>query len=58
MIAQIAMGSLGVVVFPSSLDRSQRLAGATEDSSAEHFSPDRALKFSQHPFSQGKLVSV
>lgn len=58
VIAQSAMGSLGVVLFPSSLDRSQRLAGATEDSSAEHFSPDRALNFTPPAFSQGKLSSA
>lgn len=58
VIAQSAKGSLGVVVFPSSLDQSQRLAGATEDSSAEHFSPDRVLKLTQHAFSQGELSSA
>lgn len=37
VIAQSAMGSLGVVVFSSSHDRNQRLAGATEELSTEHF---------------------
>lgn len=45
MIAQSAMVSLGVVVFPSSLDRSQRLAGATKVSSAEHFFAGPGIKF-------------
>lgn len=37
VIAQSAMGSLGVVVLPSSLDQSLRISQTIEDFSVEHF---------------------